>query len=76
MLTATDTPMAAGTPAAVNGDRTGWFMAFNLDRFKKAQSYDYATALEEIRAGEKQSHWMWYIFPQLEELGYSETRLV
>ena len=47
-------------------------MAFNLDRFKKAQSYDYTTALEEIRAGEKQSHWMWYIFPQLEELGYSE----
>lgn len=47
-------------------------MSFNLDRFKKAQSYDYTTALEEIRAGEKQSHWMWYIFPQLEELGYSE----
>ena len=43
-----------------------------LDRFIKAQERDYNTALEEIKLGHKQSHWMWYIFPQLKGLGYSE----
>ena len=47
-------------------------MPHDLTRFKKAQERDYETALAEIRAGEKQSHWMWYIFPQLEGLGFSE----
>ena len=44
---------------------------FNLDRFKKAQTRDYATALSEIKNGRKESHWMWYIFPQLKGLGFS-----
>lgn len=48
-------------------------MPHDLTRFKKAQERDYETALAEIRAGEKQSHWMWYIFPQLKGLGYSST---
>ena len=47
-------------------------MPHDLTRFKKAQELDYETALAEIRAGEKQSHWMWYIFPQLDGLGFSE----
>ena len=47
-------------------------MPHDLTRFKKAQELDYDTALAEIRAGEKQSHWMWYIFPQLDGLGFSE----
>ena len=47
-------------------------MIFNLERFKKAQEKDYPRALEEIRNGHKESHWMWYIFPQLKGLGYSE----
>ena len=47
-------------------------MAYDLSRFKKAQEHSYETALSEIRAGEKQSHWMWFIFPQLEGLGFSE----
>lgn len=47
-------------------------MDFNLERFKKAQEKDYSRALKEIRNGHKESHWMWYIFPQLKELGYSE----
>ena len=47
-------------------------MTYDLSRFKKAQEHSYETALSEIRAGEKQSHWMWYIFPQLEGLGFSE----
>lgn len=41
---------------------------FNLERFKQAQEYTYPIALGEIRAGRKQSHWMWYIFPQLSGL--------
>ncbi|MGX8703388.1 MAG: DUF1810 family protein, partial [bacterium] len=46
-------------------------MDYNLERFKKAQEQDYAIALQEIREGQKRSHWMWYIFPQLRELGRS-----
>ena len=44
-----------------------------LDRFLSAQAGDYDTALREIRAGRKRSHWMWYIFPQLRGLGFSST---
>ena len=39
-----------------------------LERFLKAQEADYGKAMEEIRAGRKQSHWIWYIFPQLDGL--------
>ncbi len=45
---------------------------YNLERFVQAQQ-DYAQALSEIRQGRKQSHWMWYIFPQFEGLGMSAT---
>ena len=48
-------------------------MPSDLSRFLKAQEYDYAQALKEIRAGRKRSHWMWYIFPQLQGLGFSPT---
>ena len=44
-----------------------------LERFVKAQKYDYDTALREIRSGRKRSHWMWYVFPQLQGLGFSST---
>ena len=43
----------------------------NLERFIKAQEYDYKIALDEIRKGRKESHWIWYIFPQISSLGYS-----
>ena len=46
---------------------------YDLDRFVRAQQPDYARALSEIRAGRKQSHWMWYVFPQLAGLGSSPT---
>ena len=46
---------------------------YNLARFVEAQRRDYAQALSEIRHGRKQSHWMWYIFPQFEGLGSSPT---
>ena len=44
---------------------------YNLKRFLDAQERDYPTALQEIKNGKKQSHWMWYIFPQLKGLGRS-----
>ena len=47
---------------------------FNLQRFVDAQANGvYERALAEIRAGEKRSHWMWFIFPQHVDLGRSPT---
>ena len=43
----------------------------SLDRFLEAQERMYETALKEIKNGEKESHWMWYIFPQISGLGSS-----
>ena len=44
-----------------------------LQRFVEAQATDYEIALTEIKKGKKQSHWMWYIFPQIIGLGSSST---
>ena len=44
---------------------------FNLERFVAAQADVYDSALHEIRSGRKQTHWMWFIFPQLAGLGMS-----
>jgi len=46
---------------------------YNLQRFIDAQKEDYEIALAEVRNGRKQSHWMWYIFPQIQGLGFSST---
>ena len=43
-----------------------------MKRFLDAQEKDYQLALSEIRNGQKRSHWIWYIFPQLKDLGYSD----
>ena len=43
-----------------------------LERFVEAQDQYYKTALAEIRNGRKESHWMWFIFPQIKGLGYSK----
>ena len=48
-------------------------MQYDLSRFHNAQRGIYETALREIRAGHKRSHWIWYIFPQIQGLGYSST---
>lgn len=45
----------------------------DLNRFVQAQESVYQRALAEIRRGRKQSHWMWFIFPQIDGLGYSST---
>ena len=47
-----------------------------LDRFLEAQEHMYDIALKEIKNGEKESHWMWYIFPQLRGLGKSNMSYV
>jgi len=44
---------------------------FDLQRFVDAQAPVYQRVLAELRQGEKQSHWMWFIFPQLAGLGHS-----
>lgn len=54
-------------------ERTHLYLAASLERYKKMHAQQYALALAEIRAGRKQTHWIWYIFPQLEGLGRSAT---
>lgn len=46
---------------------------FDLSRFVEAHNQSYDTALKEIKNGHKYSHWMWYIFPQIQGLGKSST---
>ncbi len=48
-------------------------MPYDLDRFTVAQGPVYARVLKELQGGEKTSHWMWFIFPQVAGLGYSAT---
>jgi len=45
----------------------------SLKRFTDAQENSYTAAFSEIQQGKKKSHWMWYIFPQITGLGFSET---
>jgi len=45
----------------------------DLKRFIDAQEGVYESALAELRNGQKRSHWMWFIFPQIDGLGMSET---
>jgi uncharacterized protein (DUF1810 family) len=45
--------------------------AYNLRRFFDAQERVYDTVLDELRAGRKSSHWIWFIFPQIKGLGHS-----
>src|SRR3954449_6578700 len=54
-------------------DRSAAADPLKLYRFVLAQERDYEQALAEIRSGRKQSHWMWYIFPQFDGLGFSST---
>lgn len=46
---------------------------FDLARFVEAQENSYETALDELEKGKKRSHWIWYIFPQIDGLGTSAT---
>ena len=44
----------------------------SLERFLEAQDKYYSTAYKEIRRGKKETHWMWFVFPQINGLGYSD----
>jgi uncharacterized protein (DUF1810 family) len=57
-----------GTPMSQNESNR-----FDLNRFVSAQEGVFEVALAELRRGQKRSHWMWFIFPQLAGLGYSST---
>ncbi|MBE8723439.1 DUF1810 domain-containing protein [Flavobacterium hungaricum] len=48
---------------------------YDLNRFLEAQRETYENALREIRQGSKQTHWMWFIFPQLRGLGYTDYNI-
>ena len=48
---------------------------YNLNRFIIAQDKVYTKVINELKKGKKKTHWMWYIFPQLKELGYSDKAL-
>ena len=47
-------------------------MSHDLEHFVAAQAPVYATVVDELRRGRKTSHWMWFVFPQVEGLGRSE----
>lgn len=47
--------------------------SYDLQRFITAQASVFESALSELQGGQKQSHWMWFIFPQLRGLGRSST---
>jgi uncharacterized protein (DUF1810 family) len=46
---------------------------YELERFVVAQESVYARVLAELRSGSKRTHWMWYVFPQIDGLGHSDT---
>jgi uncharacterized protein (DUF1810 family) len=48
-------------------------MEYDLERFLEAQDTFYKYVKEELASGNKQSHWMWFIFPQVKGLGFSPT---
>jgi uncharacterized protein (DUF1810 family) len=48
---------------------------YDLNRFIEAQEKTYDDALKEIQNGKKQSHWMWFIFPQLRGLGFTQYNI-
>lgn len=48
---------------------------YNLNRFLEAQETKYPEALSEIKKGKKESHWMWYVFPQIKGLGFTDCNI-
>jgi len=46
---------------------------YNLQRFVEAQDQCIDQVLDELQKGKKQTHWMWFVFPQLAGLGHSPT---
>ena len=61
------------TPMTEPIDGTGHDDPFGLRRFTSAQKGAYGSAIAELQGGQKRTHWMWYIFPQIDGLGHSAT---
>ena len=61
--------MTKGSGAAGRDD------PYDLNRFISAQEGIYDRVLAELRGGQKRTHWMWYIFPQIDGLGFSPTTI-
>ena len=57
------------------GHPSGNLDPFNLERFVEAQDSVFQQVTSELRAGRKMSHWMWFIFPQIQGLGRSPTAI-
>ncbi len=55
------------------GDAAGRSDPYDLNRFVQAQERIYGAVLAELRGGQKRTHWMWFIFPQIDGLGHSPT---
>ena len=49
--------------------------SYHLERFLEAQSGIYDRVINELSAGQKDSHWIWFIFPQIRGLGHTETSI-
>ena len=64
--------LLAGVAVASTARKTDMNDPFNLQRFVDAQSPTFDQVCSELRDGAKRSHWMWFIFPQIEGLGYSQ----
>jgi uncharacterized protein (DUF1810 family) len=58
---------------ANSSDSRGAADPFSLNRFLRAQENDYEQAFSELERGRKRTHWMWYIFPQIDGLAFSST---
>jgi uncharacterized protein (DUF1810 family) len=71
----TDKALHQGKEASMthSNDAGGTDDPYDLGRFVRAQENDYARALAEITNGRKRTHWMWYIFPQIDGLAFSST---
>ncbi len=59
------------TPSDILGYQKAQQPHYDLSRFLDAQEFDYTQVLKELKEGRKQSHWIWYIFPQQKGLGHS-----
>jgi uncharacterized protein (DUF1810 family) len=74
MSLSSSAPARCRLTSYTNGPREDRQMSADLSRFVEAQgSGTYEQALGELRAGRKTGHWMWFVFPQVEGLGQSET---
>lgn len=64
--------VGAAQPHHLSGEGRVMHEDFNLDHVVNAQRAVYGRAMDELRAGRKTSHWMWFMFPPMQGLGRSD----